>query len=412
MDRPSKKLRLDNISLLEAIGKNNHDEVLVLIENGADINPETNDWIECPLLYAIYHGHVQITETLVMLGAEVDKKYSDGGTVTGTPIHWATIHNQKEIIKILVDHGADVDTEYVDGNSPIHSAIYQNNNEVVSVLIKCGADINKENRIKRTPLQIAVQKKNEDIIKLLIQKGARIEHRLESGYYKASLHQAVKDNEKSIVELLLNNGANIEVRDGIFNRSPLHYASDENLPSILKILLENGADTEAEDCSRSTPIILAIYKDNKQAVHILLEHGAKLDHLISDQMTPIHCAVVFKKKHILQTLLNTNPNLRSNCFASILQFAALDGDLEITRLLIECGVDVDSYHPAAGGPPINVAITENEVNPVEMTEWLLSKGASPKIRDQDGNTPLECALNKNVAHKLDMFKVITFNQQK
>ena len=126
MKRPSKKLRLDaHSSLLDAIRNNNQNELLVLIENGADINPEFNDWTECPLLYAIYHGHVQIAETLVMLGAEVDKKYSDGGTGTGTPIHWATSHNQKEIIKILVDHGADVDTEYVDGNSPIHSAVYQ-----------------------------------------------------------------------------------------------------------------------------------------------------------------------------------------------------------------------------------------------------------------------------------------------
>ena len=73
MDRTSKKLRLDdNISLLQAIRNNNQNELLVLIENGADINPEFNDWTECPLLYAIYHGHVQIAETLLMNGANVD----------------------------------------------------------------------------------------------------------------------------------------------------------------------------------------------------------------------------------------------------------------------------------------------------------------------------------------------------
>ena len=80
--------------------------------------------------------------------------------------------------------------------------------------------------------------------------------------------------------------------------------------------------------------------------------------------------------------------------------------------MIQYGVDIDSYNPAAGGPPIHLTISQNKDNPIEMTEWLLTNGASSIIRDQDGNTPLECALKKNVNHKLDLFKVITFNQQK
>ena len=408
MDRHSKKLRLDaNSSLLEAIRKNNHVEVLVLVENGADINPEFNDWLESPLLYAIYHGQIQIAETLVMNGAKVDKRDKNGET----PIHWATTYNQKEIIKILVDHGADVDiaNEDFDKDSPIHSAVFANKKEVVNILIKCGADINKENRRKITPLQIAVQNRNEDIVKLLIQNGAKIDPRMESGCYQAPLHQAVEDNEKSIVELLLKNGANIEVRDIIGKRSPLHYAADNNLTSILKLLLENGADTEAEDRIFLTPIIVAIYRDHKEAVEILLEYGAKTDHLIEDQITPIHLAIVYKRKSILQMLLNTNPNLRRQRFVSIMQFAASNCDLEIIRKLIECGVEIDSYTPLAGGPPIHVAISEND-NPVEITGLLLKKGASPKIRDQDGNTPLECAMNVEIDYKLDLMKVITFNQ--
>ena len=142
----------------------------------------------------------------------------------------------------------------------------------------------------------------------------------------------------------------------------------------------------------------------------MLEHGAKLDHLDSDQITPIHYAIFFKRKLILQALLNTNPNLSHKSFASLLQFAALDGDLEITRLLIENRFDIDSYNPAVGGPPIHMAISQNKYNPIKIAEWFLTNGASTNISDQDGNTPLECALNKNVDHKLDLFKVITFNQ--
>ena len=98
--------------------------------------------------------------------------------------------------------------------------------------------------------------------------------------------------------------------------------------------------------------------------------------------------------------------------ASIFHFAAFVGDLEITKLLIEYGVNIDSYNQAVSGLPIHVAISQNKDNPIEMTKWLLTNGASSNLRNLDGNIPLECALKKNVDHKVDLFKVITFNQQK
>ena len=441
MDRPSKKLRLDkNSSLLQAIRMNNHNEVVFSIENSADINPQVKEWTETPLGIAIHYGNAQIIETLILNGAKPNIKFSHDETPIhlaikarenqeeiinilvnhgadieaketifgSTPLHMAVRRNEKELVKLLLNHGADINSTNRSKETPIHVAVKKQNKEIVEILLLFGADINKENSINWTPLHVAVRNKNEDIMKLLIQNGARINPSLESRHFKAPLHQAVEDNEKSIVELLLKSGANIEVRDRLLGRSPLHYAADKNHTSILKVLLENGADTEAEDRYHYTPIILPIRNDHNEAVEILLEHGAKLDHLISDQITPIHMAILFNRKHILQTLLNTNPNLSHRSFASILQLATLYGDLEISRILIQYGVDIDSHNPAAGGPPIHLTISLNKDNPIEMTEWLLTNGASSKIRDEDGITPLECAMKEDIDHKLDLIKVITF----
>ena len=135
MDRPSKKLRLDkNSSLLQAIWRNNHDEVLFLIENSPDVNPLAKDWMESPLGIAIHYGNAQIVETLIMNGAKTNIKLSHDET----PIHLAiqARENQEEIINILVNHGADIDAkETIFGSTPLHMAVRRNENELVKVLL-------------------------------------------------------------------------------------------------------------------------------------------------------------------------------------------------------------------------------------------------------------------------------------
>ena len=44
-------------ALIDAIRQNNLTDVLHLIENGAEDNPQSRKWLEQPLHCAIYHGH-------------------------------------------------------------------------------------------------------------------------------------------------------------------------------------------------------------------------------------------------------------------------------------------------------------------------------------------------------------------
>ena len=142
---------------------------------------------------------------------------------------------------------------------------------------------------------------------------------------------------------------------------------------------------------------------------ILLANGAKIDHLGNGD-TPIHFAIMFNKQSIFDTLLNTNPDLSLPCFDSLLHWAVYMGNMEIAEKLISYGVDVDSKDSDEMSS-IHTAIEEIEEasDSVEATQWLLGKRASLKIRNLDGNNPLECALKKE-EKKLDLIKVITFHQ--
>ena len=117
-------------ALLDAIKQNNLDEVISLIENGVNINPETKDWTISPLQVAIYLGHEQIAKTLILKGAKTNMQDSDGIY----PIHRAVQKNQKEVVEILLQHGADIEVKYDNlSSTPIAYATSSGSKEMVEL---------------------------------------------------------------------------------------------------------------------------------------------------------------------------------------------------------------------------------------------------------------------------------------
>ena len=137
MYQPSKDLSPDkDRSLLDAIKQNKLDEVISLIENGVDINPETKDWTISPLQVAIYLGHEEIAKTLILKGAKTNMQDSDGIY----PIHSAVWKNQREIVEILLQYGADIEAEYDNlSSTPIAYATSSGSIEMVELLLHYGA---------------------------------------------------------------------------------------------------------------------------------------------------------------------------------------------------------------------------------------------------------------------------------
>ena len=164
MDRSSERLKLTKDSwLLEAVRKNNIADVRVLIEMGADINPQFNVWLDSPLLLAIRHGHKEIVNILISNGAIKD---SHGEY----PIHFAVAYGSKEIVQILINHGASIDENYEDGYTLLHAAIIMNDKAMVELLLKNGANIEAEGKKEETPLLKAVGKGNAEMVQLVISK--------------------------------------------------------------------------------------------------------------------------------------------------------------------------------------------------------------------------------------------------
>ena len=202
MNQPTKMLRPDDDNaLLEAIRKNNLADVLHIIENGANINPNTDNFmfLKSPLFLAIDSGNEQIVEALISKGAKMDINDSNGDY----PIHFAVRHKKKEIICVLADHRADIDIRNRRYQiSPLEIAIIGGNKEIVETLVSNGAKINLQDTHGDFPIHKAIYYDNEEIVSILIKHGAIVDAK--DKYGETPLHKAVERNNKQIIELLLN----------------------------------------------------------------------------------------------------------------------------------------------------------------------------------------------------------------
>ena len=90
------------------------------------------------------------------------------------------------------------------------------------------------------------------------------------------LHYAALDGTPELIRFLLEQGANIEaktaeIQSGIGNRTHLHFAVYRDRPKNVAALVDEEAFIDVKDTSQTTPLSLAVEKQNFASVNVLLE---------------------------------------------------------------------------------------------------------------------------------------------
>jgi ankyrin repeat protein len=124
-----------------------------------------------PLSLAVFFGHQETVEALLVAGAEVNVATRE--TMKVTPLHSAAAARQLAIARVLIAHGAKVNAGQAEsGFTPLHEAAGNGDIEFAKLLLAHGAEINAKMTDGKTPLAFAISRSQTEMVTFLRERGA------------------------------------------------------------------------------------------------------------------------------------------------------------------------------------------------------------------------------------------------
>ncbi|KAK3994478.1 ankyrin repeat-containing domain protein [Cladorrhinum sp. PSN332] len=379
------------IALNAASATGNRAAVALLLDRGADLNPDST--------------------TAARPGANLDAEDREHGTALVTA---ALGHSRDslQIVRMLLENGADVNLQDDHYGTTLQAAASRDSPytlQIVRMLLENGADVNLQcPGSYGTALRAAAlggSRYSLQIIHLLLENGADVN--LPAGYYGNVLQAAASNSSMEIVQTLLNKGADINAKGGHYG-SALQAAClkhwDYGSRSVIKqrtmieLLLERGADVNAHGGEFGSPLqaICAEMRFDKDdaaphcsLIKLLLDKGANVnvrggkyryaphaacscncrftdeDHL--DEFPGANC-----KYNVVKLLLENgaNVNARGGIYDTALQVTSFRGLHSTVGLLLQFGADIN----ARGGRHGNALLAAMAKNRKGVVELLLESG--------------------------------------
>lgn len=199
------------------------------------------------------------------------------------------------------------------------------------------------------------------------------------------LHLAAFNGHHSIVEAHLNRGANINARNGK-NKTLLHLAAMNGQEAVVQLLLHWGANKDMRIENGKTAWDLAMDGGYGSVADLL---GLSCAPATEFGETSLHLAAVGGDCEIIRGLLDggTNVDARDGQGKTALHLAVEGGHLEAVNLLFDRGADVNT-DIMFGETALHLAARNGRL---EIIPLLLERGARVTAGTEDGKTALHFA---------------------
>ncbi|HXU40512.1 MAG TPA: ankyrin repeat domain-containing protein [Blastocatellia bacterium] len=311
--------------------------------------------------------------------------WSTGTGVDVWEMFCACIAGDVDIVKRLVNKDPSIVRCNYAYRTPLYFAVRENQLEIVRFLLEQGAD----------PLSLAV---DNSLLEIARDRGySEMEMMLEANLATAqgaspqgeSLAAAIRERDLARVRSLLDASPELlHAGDGRSNQ-PIHWAVMTRQIEIIDELLARGADINAPRFDGARPIQLTngdyTYRGWRDVPkEIETTPREVLDHLrMRGAYVDINTASSIGDLERVRELLDENPSLANRVSEYVtyyigsgapLKNAAARGHIEIVKLLLDCGADVNLREEgiAPRGHALYSAVYNGHY---EIAELLLEKGA-------------------------------------
>ena len=175
----------------------------------------------------------------------------------------------------------------------------------------------------------------------------------------------------------------------------VHAAAHRGEWPQLKKLLAAGADVNARDAFGRTAVHIATFAKHGDVLRGLAQAGAKLELLENDRYDAVTIAAVADDEPGLRLLLELGSSARlttSRYDGTALIAAAHLGHDGVVKQLIAAGAPLDHVNNLHWTAMIeSIVLGNGGPRHQEVLRALLTAGASPRLTDGEGNTPLALA---------------------
>lgn len=351
-------------------------------------------------------------------GADVNALQPDGSS----PLMWAVHGVDHTLVHELLKRGAKPNLRNSLGQTPLNEAIDLADEDMVSMLLEAGADPNLGNDDDETPLMLAARLGNLPMAGQLVKAGAKVNAR-ERYRDQSALMWAIGANSAAVTEFLIQHGAQVDIRAATNDwgnqitsepraqyrpsggLTPLLYAARSGCLECAQALLRAGAGINRPTPDGVTPLMNAIDNNHFDVADLLLDEGANPYLYDWWGRTALYIAIDMHSGGSGGTGARAPSNIPGNGPEGGPPRTAR-GAMRIAQRLLEAGVDpntqLDMHRPGRGGnlgrftddllntgctPLLRAAISGD----TEMVELLLAHGALPDLPNVMGVTPLMAA---------------------
>lgn len=344
--------------------------VELLVDNGADLNPITND----SLSIFDYCSSKEIEEYLLSKGA---KKSSSNLFFD------AVLNSDISKLKELIKNGVDINLTDFDGNTGLLIACQYNKYELAKFFLDNGIKRNHFNNRDRTsimetimneaseedrlqliklllknreelkskfnsisePFFFAISSKSFEIADFLLSKGLDVNNLIANDEFAITyLYYAITQSDTLMFDYIFikkNINLNAVSSVKIKNITALLMACDDNNEYFAEKLINAGADLEIQNSAGTTPIIFAAKNNNQNIVKMLLQKKANINHANSGGQTALMLASMYGHLEMAKLLVESGADINLNDVNgyNALQYAKQSGNKELQDYLIAKGIN-------------------------------------------------------------------------
>ena len=242
-------------------------------------------------------GDTEAVRPLLAGRSGINTPQTDGTTA----LHWAVRRDDLATAEALIKAGADVKAANRYGITPLSIAAMNGKAPMIKKLLDAGADPNSANEGGETVLMTAARTDKLEAVKVLLDRGADVNAK-DPEHAQTALMWAVIENHLDVAKLLIARGADVNAHTAVSvvkgeftlarpgggpgttlqrarptaggGMTPLLFAIREGNLEAVKLLLDSGSDIHWSSANRTSPLVIALLNGQIGVADYLLDRGA------------------------------------------------------------------------------------------------------------------------------------------